>query len=296
MDWDDLRYFLAVARAGSLAGASRLLNVKHSTVLRRITNLESRLGARLFDRTPSGYYLTQGGADILDLAQETEASIFEIERKTIGRDRALTGEVRVSMTDVVGRQIAGSLVAFRSKHPGITVDVLITAEPLSLAKRQADIAIRISEKPEPYLVGRKLFDIPFAVYGTQEYLQSRTIVKSTLAGWSAFDWVVLDQSSDGFPQGRWEQEHVPPDAVVLKTNSSPMVFDAVRMGMGVALLAVATAQTDERFVRVSEEEFDFGLGAWILTHSDLRRVPRIRAFMDFFGKEAQNPIEKFPYT
>ena len=294
-DWDDLRYFLAVAREGSLAAASRALKVKHSTVLRRITNLEARLGARLFDRTPSGYFLTQGGADVVPAAEEAEAAFFEIERRALGHDSALTGELRLSTTDVVGRQIADALGAFRKKHPGITVDVLITPEPLSLAKRQADVAIRVSASPEPYLVGRRMLDVPFAVFGTHDYLVSRPAEKAAQPGWRAFDWVVLDQEGDAFPQGRWERENLDSELVVLRTNSSPLVFDAVRAGMGVALLAIATAQTDPRFVRVTEDTFDFGLSTWVLTHADLRRVPRVRAFMDFISSEAQRPVPSFPY-
>jgi DNA-binding transcriptional LysR family regulator len=295
MDWDDLRFFLAVARSGSLAAGARLLKVKHSTVLRRISNLENRLGARLFDRTPTGYFLTQAGADIMDTAQEVEAAAFEIERRTLGRDRALTGELRVSMTDVVGRQVAGALTAFRRLNPGIVVDVLITAEPLSLAKRQADVAIRVGARPEPYLIGRRLLDVHFAVYGTQDYLDARPISKTMLPGWAAYDWVVLDQDGEAFPQASWERKHIAEELVAMRTNSSPLVFDAVRAGMGVAILATASADTDPSFVRVSDEVFDFGLGTWVLTHADLRRIPRVRAFMDFIVGEAKRPTVGFPF-
>ena len=295
MDWDDLRFFLAVTRGGSLAAAARALNVKHSTVLRRIGNLEQGLGVRLFEKTPSGYLMNGTSGEVLDLAQEVEALIFEIERRVTGRDRELKGELRVSMTDVVGRQMAPALTAFRRKHPGILVDALISPEPLNLAKRQADVAIRVTNQPEPYLVGRRLVDVRFAVYGTRGYLDGRSDEQSGRTGWAAYDWVVLDQAGAEFPQGAWEAKNLTPDMIALRTNSSPLVFDAVHSGIGVAMLAKVSAESNPAFVRVGTDDFDFGLSTWVLTHPDLKRVPRIRMFMDFLIGEVAHPTVGFPY-
>lgn len=175
------------------------------------------------------------------------------------------------------------------------VDALVTPEPLSLAKRQADVALRVGGPPEPYLVSRRLVDLPFAVYGTRAYLDARAEEKRRRPGWQAFDWVVLDQADERFPQARWEREHLTPDLGALRTNSSPLVFDAVRAGIGVAVLARASADTNSSLVPVSADAFDFGFSLWVVTHRDLKRVPRVRLFTDFIAAEVKRPMVGFPF-
>ena len=289
MDWDDLRYFLAVAHGGSLAAAARQLKVTHSTALRRVAALEERLGARLFDRTPGGYRLTATGRDVLVRAEEVEAATLAIERQADGVDRALEGEVRVTTSSVMARQLTAALALFRQRHPAIVLNVLVTEDVLSLANRQADVAIRVSAAPEPYLVGRRLMDLPFVAVASEPYLAGRA--QDELA---AHDWIVLDDGED-HPITAWTSAHVPAGRVVLRTNSPTLVVDAVRAGLGAGLIAAATADQLPELARLPGGEADFGLGIWALTHADLRAVPRIRALLDFLADEMRSPTVGFPY-
>ncbi len=295
MDWDDLRYFVAVTRGGSLAAAARQLRVKHSTVHRRVTALEDQLGTRLFERTPTGYALTQAGDDILPFASEVEAAVFAIERSAEGRDRSLSGEVRVTTSTVVARQMTVALAEFRRRHPAIVLDMLVTEDVLSLANREADVAIRVAVEPEPYLVGRRLMPLAFAAHATTTYLERRPAETSVRAGFQGYDWIVHDDAGSDHPQAVWERENVPPERVVLKTNSAPLLVDAVLAHMGAAVIAEATADQLTGVVPIPGGRVDFGASLWALTHADLRAVPRVRALLDFLAAEMKAPSVGFPY-
>jgi DNA-binding transcriptional LysR family regulator len=283
MDWDDLRFFLAVARGGSLSAAGRGLGVKHTTVLRRIGALESQLGIRLFERLPSGYVKTPAGEEMEATARQIEESAFDLERRLTGRDLEVAGELRVTASDVVAQASAGVLAEFRARHPAIRLELQISSDTLSLSRREADVAIRVAVRPAAHLVGRRLRDVPFGVWGSSGYLDRNGAPRGRRANASHFDWVVLDESSAHFPQADWERRCVPPERVALRSNSSMFVNDAVRAGFGVALMSDDVASPDPSLRRALPNRLDFGFGLWLLTHADLRRMPRVRAFLDFVG-------------
>jgi DNA-binding transcriptional LysR family regulator len=174
MDWDDLRYVLAVGNAGSLAGAARTLGVNHTTVLRRIGAFEQRLGVRLFERLPTGYVLTAGGEQLIAAARNIDATVTTLERKLAGQDLRLAGTVRVTTTDTVMGSILPEILAeFRHSHPGIQVEIAVSNLMFNLTKREADVAIRPAADPPETLIGRRISGIAFAVYGSPDYLARR---------------------------------------------------------------------------------------------------------------------------
>ena len=154
IEWDDLRYLLAVATEGSLAGAARVLGVNHTTVLRRVNAFEERLGVRLFERLPAGYTLTAEGAELVEAARLMEDTVASLERRLVGRDRKLVGTVRVTTTDTLAGSILPAILAdFRRQHPGIALELATSNLVVSLSKRAADVAIRPAENP-PEGIGR----------------------------------------------------------------------------------------------------------------------------------------------
>ncbi len=171
LEWDDLRYVLAVASAGSLAGAARSLGVNHTTVLRRIDAFEKRLGLRLFERLPTGYVLTAGGEELIAAARRIDETVTTLERKLAGRDLRLSGTVRVTTTDTLMGSILPEILAeFRASHPGIQVEIAVSNLMFNLTKRDADVAIRPANDPPETLVGRRVAKIAFAIYGSARYL------------------------------------------------------------------------------------------------------------------------------
>ena len=186
IEWDDLRYVLAVADAGSLAGAARNLGVNHTTVLRRVGAFEKRLGLRLFERLPTGYVLTAGGEELIAAARHIDDTVTALERKLAGQDLRLSGAVRVTTTDTLMASILPEILAeFRAAHPGIQVEVALSNLMFNLTKRDADVAIRPANDPPETLVGRRIAKIAFAIYASPRYLRAAAQDR----GSRAHEWV-----------------------------------------------------------------------------------------------------------
>lgn len=164
VNWDDLRYFLAVQRGGNLARAARALRINATTVGRRLVALEEHVGARLFDRTPEGYVLTRAGHELLPAAERMEADALAIERQVSGADQRLSGGLRLSTTEMLGtRFISPFLARFSKKHPEIRVELSCTNVPANLGRREADIALRLSRPREENLIVKRLGDVPLSL-------------------------------------------------------------------------------------------------------------------------------------
>ena len=144
IDWDDVRYFLAVARGGSVRTAAKRLDVNHATVLRRIAQLEERLGAHMFEKLPSGYRLTEAGEEVLELANQMEASSHQLETRIFGRDQSVRGLLRVTLTPPLANHLLmPDFADFARLHPDIEMEILSSGELANLTNREADVAIRV---------------------------------------------------------------------------------------------------------------------------------------------------------
>src|SRR5580692_6839089 len=144
IDWDDVRYFLAVARGGSVRGAAERLGVNHSTVLRRIAQLEERLGAQMFEKLPSGYRLTAAGEEVLELADQMEASSNQLETRVFGRDQSVRGLLRVTLAPTLATHLLmPDFADFARLYPEVEMEILSIEEPVNLTNREADVAIRV---------------------------------------------------------------------------------------------------------------------------------------------------------
>ena len=233
IEWDDLRYILAVANAGSLAGAARGLGVNHTTVLRRVGAFESRLGLRLFERMPTGYVLTAGGEELIAAARRIDDTVTNLERALAGQDLRLSGTIRVTATDTLMVSILPEILAeFRAAHRGIEIEVALSNVMLNLTKREADIAIRPAKDPPETLVGRRIAKIAFAIYGGSQYLSKRRKTDDL----AAHQWVGPDDSLADTSVARWMRSELPKSEVVLRTDSVLGMREAARAGLGLAAL------------------------------------------------------------
>lgn len=286
-DWDDLRYFLAVARVGSLSGAAKHLNVNHSTVLRRLGGLENRLRARLFERMPTGYVMTPAGETLRERLRGLDDQIEAAQRQLSGLDLRLCGAIRVTSTDTLMHGLLTPYLAeFRKAHPGIQLQLVVNNTFLSLTKREADVAIRPSNKPPEHLIGRRIGRIQTAVYASRAYLRKnvKKMPKETIdetLDWSAFDWVAPDEGLAHLAQAKWVRTHVPAERIAVRVDSLLGMAAAVRQGMGLGLLLCLLAEQEREMVRVAGPFEEMDTQVWILTHPDLKSVARIKAFTDF---------------
>ena len=196
IDWDDVRYFLAVARGGSVRAAAERLRVNHSTVLRRVAQLEERLGAQMFEKLPTGYRLTDAGEEVLAFAEQMEASSNQLETRIFGRDQSIRGLLRVTLApSLASHLLMPEFAEFARLHPEIEMEILSSGELANLTNRQADVAIRVVYDRET---------LPLNLYGMKgpELFGAVYISRELLAGWRAgapdrIRWIV--RHIDGVP-------------------------------------------------------------------------------------------------
>nr|WP_316643187.1 LysR family transcriptional regulator [uncultured Roseateles sp.] len=278
LSWDDLQFFLAVCRAGSISGAAALLEVNHSTVLRRIASLEQTLGVRLFDRLPGGYALTASGDA---LAQQTAGVAQQIEsaqRRLMGLDEEIKGVIRLTAPDTLVHALLMPLLQrFRALHPGVQIQLVANNSFLSLTRREADVALRGTNRPPENLLGRHVGDIQTALYASETYLQ--TLDEG--AGFDDYRWIAPDESLAHLEQLKWLQQRVPDERVVLRADSLVAMADAVAQGLGVGLLLCPLAGQRPGLVQLAPPEPALDTQIWVLSHPDLRQVARMRAFTQF---------------
>ncbi len=273
MDWDDLRVFLAVAAAGSVRGAASQLRISHSTVSRRLEGFEKSLGVRLFDRHSSGYSLTAAGEDILELSSDVRVRIDEIERRVAGQDARLTGEIRVTAPDLLACSILmPDIERFNTAYPDIEIELIVSYVPADLDRREADVAVRITDRPPEHLVGRRAGRYASAIYATPDYLAAHD-----LADHSTLHWIGWNERT-AFPE--WVRNSPFPDVPTRGRYPNAMVqLAAARAGLGLTMLPCFMGDHDPGLVRVVPEVVDISHDIWLLTHPDLRETSRIRAFM-----------------
>ncbi len=286
-DWDDVRYFLAVARAGSVTAAAAKLGVNHSTVSRRIGAFETRLGVRLFERMPSGYALTPPGEEMLGDAQGVERDIATMSRKIASRDARMTGTLRITAPEsILFVVIMPNIAKFCKIYPGIEIYITATPQILSLNNREADLAIRITNRPPEGLIGRKLTGQRAAKYASRSYLEQRGLMSG--AERSPGEIPTGNHTWIGLVAGKarpdWVNEHFPDARCAARLDSIFNLFEAAKAGLGIAELPCRIASADPCLVRLPSFETEKYDDVWILYHRDMRHMTRLRAFSDFLTK------------
>ncbi|PWG61364.1 LysR family transcriptional regulator [Sediminicurvatus halobius] len=278
LEWDDLRYVRALGSAGTLAGAAEHLRVHASTVFRRLGQVESRLGVRLFDRHHDGFSLTPAGEETLALAERMGTEVEALERRLAGRDTRPSGIVRVTTTDTLLLGVLGPVLGgFRAENPAIRLE-LVSGNPfLSLSRRDADVALRPTADPPETLVGRRIAEVATAVYASHGYLENR----GAAAPLQEQCWIAPDDSLAHLGSARWLRRELPGVEPVIQCNSVAGMHALTRGGVGLAPLPCFLGDPDPALVRVTPPLSQLTVGLWLLTHPDLRRVARIRALLDF---------------
>lgn len=283
--WDDFRLIKAIADAGGLTGAAAALSVNHSTVFRRLGQIEEQLGHALFERRKTGYIPTSAGEEMATLAARIDDDVTAFGRRLAGRDLAPSGELRVTTTDTLYLHVLLPIfAAFRAAHPLIRLDVVLASQTLNLSRRDADIAIRASDSPGETLVGRRLANLSWAVYARDDapLTEEETADPKLLF---RRDWVALGDPLGYVKAARYVRDHVPAERIALRSSAVLGLTEAVEQGIGIGPLPCFIADQRKGLVRLLPPNPDFATGLWILTHPDIRHAPRVRAFMDFCGNE-----------
>lgn len=282
-DWNDLKYFLAVARHGSTIAAGKALHLSQSTVHRRIAELEKRIGGKLVTRTPSGYHLTDFGKALQPYAERIEAMVGDLERHVADAGRDTSGVIRMTCPEPIMHRMMPLIERFQARHPRLRVEFVMSDRYLDLSKGEADVAFRSGDTDDE-LVGRKIADSVWAIYASRGYVDSHGSPKH-VDDLSRHPLVCLDESMSNHRVAKWLKD-VAPDATIAARNNSVLgLMYAVKSGVGIGPLPTAIADSDPGLVRVIGPVPELARSWRLLTHPDLRRTPRISAFFDFIIKE-----------
>ena len=286
-DWDNVRYFLAVAHSGSAAAAAQSLGVNASTVFRRIESLESALQTRLFDRLPRGYALTDAGERLVPIARKAEQSLFDMEREIAGKDHELEGDVRITApANIANRFLAPALAQFTLLHPRIVVELSISDTDYDLSRREADVAVRATSTPPDHLVGRKICDLRWHLAASREYLEKAPAVHpEDLCGHRLIGGSSQFQRLKVFA----DLEKLYAESVVARADNLDTMRHLAQSGMGLACLPDDQAGA-EGLVILGRPFPDIVSQLWILTHPDLRFTARIRSLVEHLTQHLRQTL------
>lgn len=282
-DWNDLRYFLAVARHGSTIAAAKALRSSQSTVQRRLSELERRLGRPLVARHSTGYRLTEFGEELRSYAERVEVSVMELERHVGQAASDESGVIRVTCPEPIVPRLTPLIERFHARHPELRVEFVTSDRYLDLAKGDADVAFRSGDTDDD-LVGRKIADSIWAVYASKSYIDRRG--KPARADeLASHPLVSFDETMRNHRVVKWLSEVAPDATIVARNNSVLGLVYAVKSGLGVGPLPTAIADEEPELVRVFGPIPELARAWRLLTHHELRRAPRVSALFDFVEEE-----------
>jgi DNA-binding transcriptional LysR family regulator len=284
-DWNDLKYFLAVARHGSTIAAGKALRTSQSTVQRRLSSLEKRIGRKLVTRTATGYRLTDFGQELRPYAERVEASVGDFERHVADMGRERSGVIRVTCPEPIVQRMRPLIERFHAHHPNLHVEFVMSDRYLDLAKGAADVAFRSGDTDDE-LVGRKIADSVWAVYASRDYIE-RHGKPERVDDLACHPLVCLDETMSNHRVAKWLKETAPGAKIAARNNSVLGLLYAVKSGVGIGPLPTAIADGEPGLVRVLGPIPELARSWRLLTHPDLRRTPRIAAFFDFIVGERE---------
>lgn len=280
MDWNDLRYFLAVARTGSLSAANRELQISQATIGRRIQALETTLGVILFERLNTGYVLTPAGREVRARVEAAEAAVLAVPR---GIDKG-HGHVQGSVRLATGEALASHLIVphmahFQSTYPALRLEFVTGFRAVSLSRHEADLALRMIRPDQGDYIRRKVGTVGFGLYASSSVVEARPSLWSN--PWSA-DFVGWDASMRDIPMTGWVQGEAL-DRIVATATSMNVQLALAQAGVGTAILPCFVADGIPDLVRLTGPSEVGTLDLWLVAHRDLSRTPRVRAVLDFVG-------------
>ncbi|MGB5093583.1 MAG: LysR family transcriptional regulator [Parvibaculum sp.] len=290
MNWDDLRYFLAVAAAGSLSGAGQQLGVNTTTVLRRVGSLEEDLGVRLFERERMGYRLTPAGEKLAEALEPIDRRLAALPRDFVADDGGREALIRLAASDTVAAAIiAPEYAEFRNQHPGLMLEVVPDPRLPSAGSgvprignpmRDVDLALRLARPTQGDMLMRKLGDMGYGLYASPDYLERRG-VPTQMAEIAGHDVI-------GFPEGEiplgpvwWLSRAEKSAHVIVRVASDLARMEASREGLGLAALPCILAEREPQLTRVFGPEMIGALEIWLMARNDLAQLMHIRAVMAF---------------
>jgi DNA-binding transcriptional LysR family regulator len=289
IDWNDIAYFLSVCRTGSLSAAARSLGVEHTTVGRRIAALEKSLGSRLFDRSRDGYVATARGAEIRALAEDMESAADALVRRGVGGDTRVAGTLRITSTETLCAEfLVPVLPRLMARHPELRIEIVADNTRLSLARREADMALRMARPEGGALVARSIASVGYGVYASKAFCRKYDLAPGRFEP-DVHPVVGFDDTGADFPATKWLASACAAVGArpALVSNSLFSQYAAVVGGIGAGVLPCYQAERDPRLVCLLVPARVVVRDLWLVYHRDVRELVRLRAVADFIVEEAK---------
>jgi DNA-binding transcriptional LysR family regulator len=285
-NWNDIRLVRELHRGGSLSKAAEELGVQHSTLSRRLKALEDKLGTRLFERVPKGVQATTAGLAVVEVAQRMEEQLQDLGRDLFGLDAQLSGVLRVTMVEVFARRLAPVFVEFSRKYPQVKLELVVDNATRSLTKREADVAVRVTNNPPEHLVGRKVQHLDYALYAAENLIEEFGPDPTV----EDYPWMAWDPTAGAHVTEAWMRTHAPKVRIACSVNDTIAMLAGVESGLGAGFMSCVLADEVPNLRQIRPPEPGFGVDLWLLTHSDLRQSARVRAFMDLVWERMRDQI------
>lgn len=290
MNWDNYRYFLAVARAGQLSKAARRMGVDHATISRHIKSLESQVGTKLFDTSPQGYTPTPEGSRLLPLAEQIESATIKAEGVHGAQEQQLSGTVRIGVPDGVGAYVVtDAVIEVRRHHPEIDVQILAMPRNFSLSRREVDFAISVSPPRSGRTKVRKISDYKLHLYATKSYLEQNAPIKrvSDLRHHTGVGYIpelLHDKLLDYMPL-------IDPGFTLQITSTSVHVqLQAILKGAGAGIVHDFMAERYPQLCKILPGKISFTRSFWVSVQEDYADVNRIRRTIDITVSELKKRL------
>lgn len=285
--WDEIRTAYHVAREGTVSGAAQALGVHHATVIRHVDALEARIGVKLFQRHARGYTPTEGGRELLQVAQATDDQFTQLLGRLRGRGDAVTGELVVTSLASASARLTPVLAAFQEEHPGLVVRYLAGERVFRLEYGEAHVALRAGARPDnPDNVVQPFASQAYALYGAQSYL-ARHGAPEGEGDLARHRFVGADDGASRAPFERWLRAAVPLDRIVFRSGDPRVLRHAIEAGVGLGFLSTWDAPRHPDLVPVLPPRPEWSAPLWLVTHVDLHRTPKVQAFLRFLKERAQ---------
>jgi DNA-binding transcriptional LysR family regulator len=293
-DWNNLRAFLAVARAGRLTAAATRLGLDHMTLSRRIGALEHSLAAKLFDRSPQGYTLTEPGQRLLPIAEQMERLSLSAHETVGGSASVIAGTVRIGSPEGFGSYfLAPRISALTERHPQLALQLVATSAAFSLSKRDADLVVTVGRPPAGRLQATKLIDYDLALYAAPSYLARHPPIERR-ADLQPHRFVSYIGDLLSYPELDIRDELAPQGATALESSNLVAQLKATRAGAGLCVLPAFAVGAESGLVRVLPDEVRLARSFWLLVHQDLAGLARVKTVHRFIRDEvaAAEPLFK----
>ena len=294
MDWDDLRYVLAVARSGSALRAAEQLGVNQTTVIRRLQTLECSLGTCLFERRRSGHTPTEAGRLAVETAERMEQEAEAFRRALSARQRTLAGSIRFTTSETLAlRLVTPCLGAFRKLHPGVSIELLLADERLDLARGEADMALRAGSRPEGAgIVARRLPDNAWTIYCSQAYAAEHGFPDSPDAI-HGHDIIGMDGRMAQVAGWVWLTQRAPDAVIRFRSNSLINLVANLKAGLGLGALPTLIGDPEPELMRCFPPPPELKAEIWLIVREELKSEPHIRAFADFLAEDLRRALAAF---